>query len=142
MNRIILKECKYHGLTEHVIRKDNSIRCKKCAVDAVQKRRVKLKEKAVAYKGGKCICCGYNKHYGSLEFHHVRDKEFGISSKGYTRSWTKVKEELDKCILVCSNCHAEIHNGLINIDPKMADFHIEEEIIDKKTKQCIKRNKK
>ena len=51
----------------------------------------------------------------ALEFHHLdpSQKDFGISSKGYTRSWDKVKEELDKCILVCSNCHREIHSGLI-----------------------------
>jgi 5-methylcytosine-specific restriction endonuclease McrA len=108
------KICKKHGLTEYVIRIDGRSRCKKCAVDAVQKRRHVLKEKAVAYKGGKCVKCGYNKYVGALEFHHTNgDKEFGIGAKGYTRSWEKVKEELDKCILVCSNCHKEIEGNII-----------------------------
>jgi hypothetical protein len=49
-----------------------------------------------------------------LEFHHLETsrKDFGISGKGYTRSWSKVSEELDKCMLLCANCHREIHAGL------------------------------
>lgn len=81
---------------------------------ATKKRRKKIKEMAIEYKGGKCICCGYNKYVGALEFHHLdpKEKDFSISAKGITRSWVKVKEELDKCILVCSVCHREIHGGV------------------------------
>lgn len=70
---------------------------------------------SIAYKGGKCQCCGYNRYVGALEFHHINseEKDFGISAKGYTRSWERVKEELDKCILVCANCHREIHGNII-----------------------------
>lgn len=69
---------------------------------------------AVAYKGGVCQCCKYNKYIGALEFHHINpdEKDFGISVKGYTISWENNKKELDKCVLVCSNCHREIHAGL------------------------------
>jgi hypothetical protein len=73
-----------------------------------------LRRNAVDYKGGSCELCGYSKCIEALEFHH-RDpsgKGFGISSKGYTRSWRKVKEELDKCILVCANCHRELHASI------------------------------
>lgn len=86
-------------------------------MEAVQKRRDKLKLLAVEYKGGKCCICGYSKYVGALEFHHLNpnNKDFGISSKGYTRSFDLVKKELDKCILVCSNCHKEIHANIINI---------------------------
>ena len=78
---------------------------------AVKKRRKKIKEMAVEYKGGKCICCGYNKCIGALEFHHLdpNGKDFNISAKGITRAWSKVKEELDKCVLLCANCHRELH---------------------------------
>lgn len=72
---------------------------------------------AVQYKGGQCCICGYNKYVGALEFHHLdpNQKDFGIGSKGYTRSFDIVKKELDKCICVCSNCHREIHAGLIDL---------------------------
>lgn len=112
-----IKYCNKHGNTTHVLDTSGRWRCKKCRVTAVQKRRDKIKEMAVQYKGGKCCVCGYNKYLGALEFHHLNpnEKDFGISNKGYTRSFEKVKEELDKCILVCSNCHKEIHAGLIDI---------------------------
>lgn len=90
--------------------------CKKCTTKAVQKRREKLKLLAFEYKGSKCEYCGYNKCLAAIEFHHLdpTKKDFGISEKGYTRSWQKIKEELDKCIMVCANCHREIHEKIIN----------------------------
>ena len=107
------RTCKIHGLTSFYMSNETPprYRCKKCRTDAVQKRRNKVKELALEYKGSKCSICGYDKCKGALEFHHLsgNDKEFGISSKGYTRSWKAIREELDKCILVCSNCHREIH---------------------------------
>ena len=80
-------------------------------VNAVRKRRKKIREMAVAYKGGRCERCGYNRVIEVLEFHH-RDpsqKDFGISARGYTRSWERVRCELDKCVLLCANCHRELH---------------------------------
>lgn len=110
------KECKYHGITEHIIRKDGGYRCKKCRIEAVQKHRKKIKKQAIEYKGGCCENCGYNKCDRALEFHHIdiKQKDFGIAYKGITLSWEKLKKELDKCILVCSNCHAEIHDRINN----------------------------
>ena len=118
MEKVIVKECKKHGNTEFVLRNDGRYRCKKCCVDAVQKRRDEVKRMAVEYKGGKCEICGYDKYQGALEFHHLNpeEKDFGISAKGYTRSFEKVKEEIEKCILVCSNCHKEIHAGIIDLE--------------------------
>lgn len=109
--KVILKECPQHGLTEHSLRKDGGYRCRKCSAEYIQKKRYKIKEKSVSYKGGKCEICGYDKCIDALEFHHLdpSQKDFGISYKGYVRSWDKVKEELDKCIMVCANCHREIH---------------------------------
>ena len=114
----MLKECKIHGLTEYLIRKRDGHphRCNKCATEAVQKRRRKLKSMAIEYKGGKCQNpeCGYNKCVDALEFHHTGDKEFGISN-GNTKSWEKIKKEIDGCLLLCSNCHRELHAGMLNI---------------------------
>ena len=110
------QECRRHGLTVYARRADGRFRCRKCSTAAVQKRRDVLKVKAVEYMGGKCYECGYNKCLGSLVFHHLdpAEKDFAISAKGYTRSWEKVKAELDKCILVCANCHGGIHEALDN----------------------------
>jgi len=108
----MIKNCKKHGDTEFALRTDGRWRCKKCNVEAVQNRRIRLKEKAVQYKGGKCEICGYDKCVDALDFHHnnPEEKEFSIGSKGYTRSWERVKKELDKCTLVCANCHRELHS--------------------------------
>jgi hypothetical protein len=87
------------------------------AVTSVVKRRKKIKEKAINYKGGCCQKCGYNKCVGALEFHHLNpnEKDFSLSSNGYSLSWETIKKELDKCILVCANCHREIHEELRNL---------------------------
>ena len=80
-------------------------------IKAVHKRRKKVRQMAVEYKGGRCERCGYSKCIEALEFHHANPsgKDFSISDNGYTRGWSKVREELDKCILLCANCHREIH---------------------------------
>lgn len=80
-------------------------------IEAVRKRRRKVREMSIEYKGGQCTQCGYNRCFDALEFHHQDSskKDFGISDKGYTRSWEKIRAELDKCVLVCANCHREIH---------------------------------
>ncbi len=115
-----LRECNKNGLTLHVW-SQNRWRCRKCRVEAVQKRRDKIKELAIEYKGGKCCICGYNKCHSALEFHHLNPetKDFSISANGYTRSWKEVKDELNKCILVCANCHRELHSGIIGIGGKL-----------------------
>ena len=83
-------------------------------IAAVKKRRKSVRLKAVAYKGGRCQLCGYDRCPEALEFHHPDEtkKEFGVSSGGYTRSWEKVKLEIDKCVLLCANCHREVHAGI------------------------------
>ena len=77
--------------------------------------RKRTKRKLIEYKGGSCELCGYSKCDKALEFHHLNpdEKDFGISGKSL--SFDKLKEEVDKCILVCSNCHSEIHDNLINL---------------------------
>ena len=67
------------------------------------------KKLLVEYKGGKCEKCGYDKCMGALEFHHLDPKQKDFHLSKTSLSFNKMKEEVDKCILVCSNCHKEIH---------------------------------
>lgn len=85
---------------------------------ATNKRRRRLKKLMVDYKGGKCQFCGYSKYIGALDFHHVNPatKDFGLSMDQIYRSWKVTINEIDKCVIVCANCHREIHAGLININ--------------------------
>lgn len=80
---------------------------------SVKKYRKSKKAKCIEYKGGKCCVCGYDKCHEALEFHHLNpdEKDFTISHKNHW-SMNKTKLELDKCALVCSNCHREIHQGI------------------------------
>jgi len=91
--------------------------CKPCNNADKLKRQRGFKQKAVDYKGGECQCCGYNKCNNALDFHHVdpKTKKFGIGKQRRTNLTDEIKEELDKCILVCSNCHREIHAGVIKL---------------------------
>ena len=74
--------------------------------------RRKVKQWALEYKGNGCSRCGYNKCTAALEFHHLdmNEKEFILSSRDIKFHWPVIQKELDKCILVCANCHRELHN--------------------------------
>ena len=90
--------------------------CKKCNNKITYDKQKLIKIKAIEYKGGKCIICGYSKYVGALDFHHLNpeDKDFDISSlRSYT--WEIIKNELDKCVCVCRNCHSEIHGGKLSV---------------------------
>lgn len=77
--------------------------------------RQRIKDRAIEYKGGKCLICSYNKSKRSLSFHHVDPEKKIHGIIGTSKAWSLIKKELDKCVLVCSNCHAEIHDGLIDL---------------------------
>jgi len=108
-----LSECPVHGWTEFVRRARSEYRCKHCRVEAVQRRRRKAKQILVDEAGGKCAICGYNRHLAALQFHHVdpERKSFGGSRRGITRSIDVLRAEARKCVLLCSNCHAEVEAG-------------------------------
>ena len=112
---VLIKSCRVHGLTEYVHSPSSqSVRCRHCRSEAVSRRRILVKLKAVEYKGGSCNDCGYNKTAKALVFHHLdpSQKDFSISRSGATRSWEKTRKELDKCVLLCQNCHAEAHEQI------------------------------
>lgn len=69
--------------------------------------------------GGCCQICGYNRAITALDLHHLNpiDKEFDIGTI-LNKDWELINSEIQKCILVCSNCHREIHEGLITKELK------------------------
>jgi len=80
------------------------------------KRRRKVKQLLVTEAGGRCRLCGYERCLAALEFHHLdpNAKEFGVSRRG-ARSIDALRTEVRKCILLCSNCHAEVESGFSSI---------------------------
>lgn len=107
--RYIQSECVKHGLTEFIFEKSkNGYRCKRCRSGNVTEQRRLLKSEAVKFLGGKCRC-GYNKSIAALDFHH-RDpmsKTYNIGDLIARRKRKELFEELEKCILLCANCHRE-----------------------------------
>jgi hypothetical protein len=67
----------------------------------------------VTEAGGSCALCGYHRYVGALHFHHVdpSTKAFVLGG-GATRSLERTRQEAAKCVLLCSNCHAEVEAGL------------------------------
>jgi hypothetical protein len=64
--------------------------------------------------GGACAICGYDVPI-ALEFHHVdrETKVFGLAARGMTRSYESLRDEAAKCVLLCSNCHAQVEAGIL-----------------------------
>lgn len=75
-----------------------------------------MKHRAIELKGGKCEKCGYNKIEDVLEFHHKNpeEKTMSLSEKSNSTEWEKFLKETEKCMLLCANCHREIHYYLRN----------------------------
>ena len=88
----------------------NKSRCSRCTKKEVLDRFRENKRLAVEYKGGKCEKCGYGRCQAALDFHHLNSAEKDPNWKNM-KSWKldDIKAELDKCMLVCRNCHSEIH---------------------------------
>lgn len=82
-------------------------------------RGLKRKYEAVQSRGGKCERCGYNANLAALDFHHREpsSKRFQIDMRTLPNTNLNVlKEELDKCDLLCANCHREEHHQDLAMD--------------------------
>ena len=104
--QVVLKNIKVvnNRLTEDELRENR--------IKSVIDWRKRTKQKLVDYKGGKCEICEYNRSVSGLEFHHIdpSKKDFQVCGKSW--SFERLKNEADKCMLVCSNCHREIHEKI------------------------------
>ncbi len=91
--------------------------CKKCLLSHQHTRFKARKKKAVELFGGCCGICGYNKNLAALDFHHIdpntKESLWGRFSK---RKWSSVLLELNKCVLLCKNCHMEHHFPEMSLD--------------------------
>lgn len=88
----------------------NAYECKKCFTKRTSQAVIQNKKRALAYMGEKCSRCGYSKYAGALHFHHVNPEDKHPNYRRMLKwSWERQKEELDKCVLLCANCHAEEH---------------------------------
>ena len=80
---------------------------------AYQKDRAEERKKEIIkIKGGQCEECGYSKNYAALCFHHIdpNQKDFGLDARKLSNTkWEKLLEEVEKCKLLCHNCHMEEH---------------------------------
>lgn len=77
----------------------------------------RAKDLILEKKKAGCFNCGYNRYVGALEFHHIdpSTKSFSIGSNAAGKNLNEILEELAKCVLLCSNCHREVHGGLITL---------------------------
>lgn len=80
--------------------------------------RRRLKQRAVDHMGGTCAGCGRHGDLALFEFHHrdSMNKDFGISEDGIIRRWSTIVAELAKCVMLCANCHREVHAGVRDLD--------------------------
>jgi transposase-like protein len=112
--RKIEMHCARHGRTDFTLIGGYRYRCARCIREYVARRRRKVKALLVEESGGRCAICGYDRYLGALEFHHLdpASKEFQLSVRGLTLGIEKLRVEARKCVLLCSNCHAEVEAGL------------------------------
>lgn len=115
--------CGRHGETEFWLDARGSYRCKRCRSDAVARRRRKVKAILVGEAGGCCCICGYARNMRALHFHHLEPskKRHAINAKGVALSLEKLRAEAQKCVLLCSNCHAEVEDTMVSVPAEVLD---------------------
>ena len=84
--------------------------CKKCHTLHVHQKKRDIKRRAIDYLGGKCQRCGYKGIPSVYDFHHKNPEEKDFSWGETRKTWDNLKSELDKCVLLCANCHREVHD--------------------------------
>jgi transposase len=111
--RTVANICARHGETEFILEGRGYYRCKRCRSEAVARRRRKVKTILVEEAGGRCVRCGYDRNPAALQFHHLdpATKRIALSARGIAYALATVREEAQKCVLLCANCHAEVENG-------------------------------
>lgn len=112
--------CPIHGNCNHKYYSNGKgrpkrLRCIACLRDRQNSVRLTKKQRLIEALGGQCVLCGYHRHPGSLEFHHLdpKIKEHELSRLLLSRSYDLCLAEAQKCVLLCRNCHGEIETGYL-----------------------------
>jgi hypothetical protein len=119
------KHCEYcgkamraadHNASSFSRRRYCSLRCMNKGSGEREKRssyRANMKRPYVELAGGKCQRCGYDEFLSGLDFHHVdpKKKDFKPGDIIATNDYVRIYAELDKCCLLCSNCHKAFHGN-------------------------------
>ncbi len=113
----VTMRCNRHGETDFWLDGRGYYRCKRCRSAAVARRRRKVKTILVQEAGGACCLCGYDRNMRALHFHHLEpsQKRHEINAKGVAIALDKLRVEAQKCVLLCSNCHAEVEDGMASV---------------------------
>jgi transposase-like protein len=108
-------DCAKHGRAVFIQPKTGGPVCARCRADAVVEWRRRAKRLLVEEAGGACAACGFDSYVGALHFHHIDPslKRFGIGGRGLAHSIETLREEARKCVLLCSNCHAQVEAGVL-----------------------------
>lgn len=83
--------------------------------EKVKQWRFNCKARIITAMGGGCCICGYNRCQSSLAIHHLdpKEKDFSLASiRANPKNWEDIVKELRKCVLICHNCHNEVHEGV------------------------------
>jgi len=92
--------------------------CKECYLSFIEEKRSHVKNLIIEQLGYySCKICGYNKSSRALHLHHIDSstKEKSVSDM-WSQSDEQIKKEISKCVIVCANCHAEIHEGITELN--------------------------
>ncbi|HEX3510109.1 MAG TPA: helix-turn-helix domain-containing protein [Solirubrobacteraceae bacterium] len=116
LERAVLS-CRHHGEVEFAMDSRGCYRCVRCASAAVTRRRRRVRALLVEEAGGACQICGYDRCRRALHFHHVEplDKRWEINARGAAFAIERLRAEATKCVLLCSNCHMEVEDGLADV---------------------------
>ncbi len=119
----ITNQCPRHGDAEFVLDGRGYYRCRHCRAEAVTRRRRKMKATLVAEAGGGCRICGYRRNMRALHFHHIEpaEKRIELNAKGIALALDTLRIEARKCVLLCSNCHAEVEDGIATLPSEVVD---------------------
>ena len=136
-----MRLCKVHGNT--LFKRSgnsNGFYCPLCYNEQKQKYRNDIKLKAVQYLGGKCQKCGKIVPQYCFDFHHDKDNKNDEITSLIKRhfSFEQIVSELNKCSLLCANCHMEEHERLNNEnDIKLQTAYYRTKLRDKRKQQAI-----